>query len=42
MTEDLKAKMKDYGVKAVPTIVIDGDIKVISIPDFPWICGDHL
>jgi hypothetical protein len=29
-------------VKAVPTTVIDGNIKVVGIPDFPWICGDDL
>jgi hypothetical protein len=42
MTEDLKIKMRDYGVKAVPTTVIDGNIRVVRIPDFPWICGDDL
>jgi hypothetical protein len=42
MTEDIKVKMRDYGVKAVPTTVIDGDIKVVGIPDFPWICGEDL
>ncbi|MGH9964474.1 MAG: hypothetical protein ACRD5E_06570 [Nitrososphaeraceae archaeon] len=31
MTEELKIKMKDYGVKAVPTTVVDGNIKVIGI-----------
>jgi hypothetical protein len=42
MTEEIKVKMRDYGVKAVPTTVIDGNIKVVGIPDFPWICGDDL
>jgi hypothetical protein len=28
MTEDIKTKMKHYSVKAVPTTVIDGNIKV--------------
>jgi hypothetical protein len=42
MTEVIKSKMKKYGVKAVPTTVIDGEIKVVGIPDFPWICGDGL
>jgi hypothetical protein len=37
MTEDIKSNMKKYGVKAVPTTVIDGEIKVVGIPDFPWI-----
>lgn len=42
MTEEIKVKMKDYGVKAVPTVIIDGKIKVLGIPDFPWICGEDL
>lgn len=42
MTEEIKVKMKDYGVKAVPTTIIDGKIKVVGIPDFPWICGEDL
>ena len=41
MTEEIKVKMRDYGIKAVPTIVIDGN-KVVGIPDFPWICDDDL
>jgi hypothetical protein len=42
MTEDTKLKMRDYGVKAVPTAVIDGSLKVVGIPDFAWVCGDEL
>jgi Thioredoxin domain len=42
MTEEIKLKMKNYGIKAVPTTIIDGNIKVVGIPDFPWICGDDL
>lgn len=42
MTEDIKTKMKNYGVKAVPTTIIDGSIKIEGIPDFPWICGEDL
>jgi hypothetical protein len=42
MTEEIRVKMRDYGIKAVPTTVIDGNIKVVGIPDFPWICGDDL
>jgi protein-disulfide isomerase len=42
MTEEIKVKMRDYGIKAVPTTIIDGKIKVVGIPDFPWICGDDL
>lgn len=42
MTEETKVKMRDHGIKAVPTIIIDGNIKVAGIPDFPWICDDDL
>ena len=42
MREEIKVKMKDYDVKAVPTTVIDGNIKVVGIPDFPCICGEDL
>lgn len=42
MTDEIKTKMEKYGVKSVPTTIIDSEIKVIGIPDFPWICGDDL
>jgi hypothetical protein len=42
MTDEIKVKMKEYGVKAVSTTIIDGKIKVVGILDFPWICGDDL
>ena len=42
MTNELKLKMRDYDVKAVPTSIIDGNIKVVGIPDFPWVCGGDL
>ncbi len=42
MTNDIKRKMRDYGITSVPTTIIDGNIKVVGIPDFPWICGDDL
>lgn len=42
MTDDIKRKMKEYGITSVPTTIIDGNIKVVGIPDFPWICGDDL
>jgi hypothetical protein len=34
--------MKEYGITSVPTTIIDGSIKVVGIPDFPWICVDDL
>ncbi|MFQ5970634.1 MAG: thioredoxin family protein [Nitrososphaerales archaeon] len=42
MTDEMKIRMKKYGVNAVPTTIIDGAIKVVGIPDFPWICGEDL
>jgi predicted DsbA family dithiol-disulfide isomerase len=42
MTEEIKVKMKEYDVKAVPTTIIDGKIKVVGVSDVPWICGDDL
>ena len=42
ITDEIKRKMRDYGVTSVPTTIIDGNIKVVGIPDFPWICGDEL
>lgn len=42
MTDEIKLKMKNYDVRAVPTTIIDGEIKVVGIPNFPWICGDEL
>ncbi len=42
MTNEVKIKMKEYEINAVPTTIIDGNIKVVGIPDFPWICGDGL
>jgi glutaredoxin len=30
-----------YSINAVPSIVIDGKIKVVGVPDFPWFCGDE-
>ena len=42
MTEEIKVKMRDYDIKAVSTTIIDGNIKVVGVPDFPWICGDDL
>jgi protein-disulfide isomerase len=42
MTDEVKRKMRRYGIKAVPTAVIDGGIEIVGIPDFPWICGEDL
>ncbi|MFQ5908573.1 MAG: thioredoxin family protein [Thermoplasmata archaeon] len=41
-TAEVAAKMSAYGVTAVPTIVIDGEIKIAGTPPFPWVCDDEL
>jgi hypothetical protein len=33
--------IKRYNINAVPSIVIDGKIKVVGMPIFPWFCGDE-
>jgi hypothetical protein len=34
ITEEIKVKMKEYDVKAVPTTIIDGKIKVVILRVF--------
>jgi predicted DsbA family dithiol-disulfide isomerase len=38
----MKLKLRDYGVKSVPTTIIDSQIKIVGIPDFPWICSEDM
>ena len=40
--DEIKTKMSSYGVKSVPTTIIDGKIKIEGIPEFPWICSEDL
>lgn len=40
--KETKAKMEEYGIKAVPTIVVDGKYKVVGVPDFSMRCSDDL
>ncbi len=35
-----RQRAERYGIRVVPTVVIDGRIKVEGLPDFPWVCGD--
>lgn len=35
-----RARVRKYGVRVVPTLVIDGKIMVEGRIDEPWICGD--
>jgi glutaredoxin len=34
-------KVEEYGIRMVPTIIVDGRIKVEGKPDFNWLCGDE-
>ncbi|MGH9985570.1 MAG: thioredoxin family protein [Nitrososphaeraceae archaeon] len=42
ITDEIKFKMRDYGIKSVPTTIIDSKIKIVGIPDFLWICSEDL
>lgn len=42
MDEETKIKMKKYGIKAVPTIVVDGKYKIVGRPDFSIRCSKEL
>jgi Thioredoxin domain len=42
ITDDIKLKLRDYSVKSVPTTIIDSKIKIVGIPEFPWICSEDL
>ncbi len=39
-TEGLR-KAEEYGIKVVPTVVIDGVIRIEGKPDFPFVCSDE-
>lgn len=32
--------MEEYGVRVVPTLVVDGRIRVEGALDVPWVCDD--
>jgi len=40
--QQLLTKINDYKIKAVPTIVIDGKIKIEGLPEFNFICSKEL
>lgn len=42
INDKTKTKMQQYDISSVPTTIIDSKIKVVGIPDFPWICDDDL
>lgn len=42
ITDKIKLKMRHYGIKSIPTTIIDSKIKIVGIPDFPWVCSEDL
>jgi len=32
---------RDYGVRVVPTVIIDGEVKIEGRPDIPFVCSDE-
>ncbi len=40
--DSIRAKIREYGIRCVPTIVIDGKIKVEGLPQFTFICSEEL
>jgi len=40
--ERVLPKLNQYRVKAVPTVVIDGRIKIEGLPEFTFICSEEL
>lgn len=40
-SEENADTVRRYGITAVPSIVVDGRIKVVGKPTFPWFCGDE-
>lgn len=38
VNEEIIKKIREYKINSVPTIIIDGKIKIIGLPNFAWIC----
>lgn len=38
---EARRRMKKYAVRVVPTLVVDGKIKVEGRINEPWMCGDE-
>ena len=32
---------RSYGVRVVPTVIIDGEVKIEGQPDIPFVCSDE-
>ncbi len=32
---------KRYGVKVIPTVIIDGEVKIEGRPDIPFVCSEE-
>lgn len=35
------ALVREHGVRVVPTVIIDGEVKIEGHPDIPFVCDDN-
>ncbi len=40
LSED-RAVARELGVRVVPTVIIDGEVKIEGRPDIPFVCSDE-
>jgi|SRR2546422_6272427 len=40
LSED-RAVAKEFGVRVVPTVIIDDEVKIEGRPDIPFVCSDE-
>ena len=38
---DERALARKYGVRVVPTVIIDGEVKIEGRPDSPFVCSEE-
>ncbi|TMI39914.1 thioredoxin family protein [Candidatus Bathyarchaeota archaeon] len=36
-----RALAKEYDIKVVPTVIIDGEVRIEGKPDIPFVCSDE-
>lgn len=41
LMSDNPSQAKKYRVRVVPTVVIDGEVKIEGRPDIPFVCSDE-
>ena len=38
---DHTALAETYGIRVIPTVIIDGEVKIEGRPDIPFVCSDE-